>query len=233
MALKRTSIVAPTTAATSTKGAAPIVIEGRIAYDYATAAAAEKAAKLEKELTGKELKAKAMPLFYRVASASGAIGAEVPSSIKIQDDTGTTINVACKDSYSKVTPEVAEALFSTLGADVNEYVHEVPVAAFDNSVFTKDGEFNEPLFVEFQTAIARITTRLGIPNPLTVTNMVVPKDTFHARRFRDFPADKQAAISEAMPNTVALTVSVLGAAPAPAPAPAPDTTPAQGRRRRN
>ena len=217
MSLIRSTIAAPAVTATATKkGAAPIAIAGDVAQRYAKALAAEKQAKRDKESAAADLKVIGLPLYFNTATAVAQALGEVPSSVKVIDETGSIINLACKDVYSKVAPEVAESLFERITkadgtrADINDYVHEIPQAKFDASGFTApDGTFKEEEFKAFIEAAATVAARLGIPNPLSIANVVQPKDTFHARRFKDFDARTQAAISESLPNTVALSVTTV------------------------
>ena len=80
---------------------------------------------------------------------------------------------------------------------------------FDTDVFMTNGLFDESKFLKLQRALDAAVVKLGIANPLSCANVVKPRDTFHARRFKDFGPEVQKRISEAVPNTTALTVSVL------------------------
>jgi len=230
MSLQRTTIAAPVASATpKAKGAAPLRIEGDAAQRYAKALAAEKQAKLEKEQAAATLKEIGVPLYFRTAVQASAFG-EAPSSIKVIDATESIINIAFKDVYSAVAPEVAESLFERITkadgtpADINDYVHEIPSAKFDASGFTNpDGSFKETEFKSFLDAVGTVAATLGIQNPLSIVNVVKPKTTFHGTRFKDFDVETQKTVSESLPNTVALSVTaVTDNVYAPAPAPAPE-----------
>ncbi len=130
------------------------------------------------------------------------------SSVKLEDDEGELACVQCQNSYSAVDPEPVEALFEKLGVDINEYVAEKLVAKFDSSVFTDgDGNFDKKIYEKFRVAIEKAAFELKLRNtdgtlrnPLSTARVVMPRPTFHERRFKDFPEGRQADLSEVLPN---------------------------------
>jgi len=130
------------------------------------------------------------------------------TSVKLEDDEGELACVQFQDSYGAVNSEPVEALFEELGVDINEYVAEKLVAKFDSSVFTDaEGNFNKKVYEKFRAAVEKAALELKLVNadgtlrnPLSTVRVVVPRPTFHERRFKDFAEEQQANLSEVLPN---------------------------------
>lgn len=188
----------------------PLRISGTILQDYGLAATAEKAAKALKETLAVQIKQSASLLYNSAAVAAAGSGSPVPASIKLEDDTASVVEFQSKNAYGKITAATAEAVCTSLGVDVNTYFHEIPTVSFDTSVFTNaDGSINETRLKLFQDALTTVAACLGIASPLVVADAVVPLPSFHTARYRNLSAPQQVILSEAIPNTTALSVKTL------------------------
>lgn len=119
--------------------------------------------------------------------------------------------VQFKSQYSPVDAAAAtELLDSELGVDdPNDYLVEVITAKFNDAIFAKDdGGFNASLFKKFKRAIDKVAQEAGIDTPLLMEKKVVPKPDFHGRRWLDFDADDQEALSKILPNSVSLLAKI-------------------------
>ena len=146
------------------------------------------------------------------------------TSIKLVDDTDSTVRLTFMDRYSPASPDAVDAVFKTLGADSNEFVQETAAASFDSKIFLvksgcrveglSEGDFNMQVFVKYTQAIEQVTKQLikdgqlpeGTPSPLTQSTRVLPKPGFHAERWANFPGmDDQQSLTEVLKNVVTLT----------------------------
>lgn len=126
------------------------------------------------------------------------------------------VMVSFQDRYSQANPEAADALFESMGKDVNDYVLETAAIKFDNSFFiTADGEFNKKAFDMVNAAMTKVVDELKkkkivaetAVSPISCAAMVIPKPDFHARRFKELSVDENVAVMEVLKNTVSVKVS--------------------------
>ena len=86
-------------------------------------------------------------------------------------------------------------------------------AEFDSKVFLgQDGRFSQERYDAITEAMDRVSKELGITNPLTTSEVVVPLPDFDNRRWVDFDAATNLKITELIPNQINFV-----AQPAPAP----------------
>jgi hypothetical protein len=106
----------------------------------------------------------------------------------------------------KCDPKVVEAWFATLGKplDVRNYGEWVPAATFDKNVFVQNGRFNQTLFGEFLVGVQRAADRLGIVNPLTLTQEFRHTKDMNDRRFQELKPSQNLHLQEIMPTAVSL-----------------------------
>lgn len=120
--------------------------------------------------------------------------------------------VSFQDKYSAADADAADAAFTAIGADINDYMHEVPKTSFDNSIYIVNGEFNKKVFDTVNKAVADAIAKLvkageladGTGSPLKVANVVVPKPNFHGDRMKKFSPAQNQQLSEVVKNTVTI-----------------------------
>lgn len=201
MALKQIRVAAPVAQAPDKKSKVPVIqvstdlVSRYVQADMDAKAAAAALAELKPlvEELGREK--------YFSHRATGA----VTSSIKLEDTFGAVASFQFKDQYKAVDAAAAESLFEGLGKDINNYAQQEVSVSFDNKVFfDANGDFQEERYTAFMSAIATVSARFGVVNPLTSKIQVKPKPSFHEKRFVDFTAAQNAVISQVLGNTTAL-----------------------------
>ena len=141
-------------------------------------------------------------------------------SVKLEDDNKNVTRITWVAKYKQVAATVVEALFGTLKTvhkttpNVNDYFCKTMVGTFDSKCFLgPDGRFSQDNYDAVTEAMARVSRQLGIANPLTTEEAVVPLPDFDNRRWTDFDAATNAKIATMVPNQINFV-------PQPAPAPA-------------
>jgi hypothetical protein len=134
------------------------------------------------------------------------------ASVKLQDDSGEATRITFSSAYNTTTVVAVELLFGQIKKkdgqkpDINTYLTRTMKAKFDDKVFlTPEGRFDQDKYEQIVMSLGLVCQDLGIPNPLSVEETVVPLPDFHSRRWMDFDADTNARITEVMPNTISFT----------------------------
>ena len=135
----------------------------------------------------------------------------VSDSIKLSDENDQVVRVSFTSRYKQADGEAADAILTELGKDINDYAIQTTTAQFNAKVFVQDDEFQPEVYNAFQQAIADATATLiaegklpvGTASPLTSKVVVMPKPSFHSKRWSEFPTvDEQQQVTKALPNTV-------------------------------
>lgn len=213
MALKRSKAIVAEKETTTKSEIPTIEVGGSIVAAYNLAVAAQKKAEAEVKENRPAVEEFGVAEIFRinVDNPTNPI-----TSVKLVDETGAVVRVTSQDRYSAVDPDAVERLFENLNdADPNEFVQEVVKPAFDAKVFYgQDGNFRDEVFNAYQRAIQKVTTELvaagklaaGTGSPLVGKRLFMPKPTFNAQRWSNFPTvEAQTAISSVLTNTVTLT----------------------------
>lgn len=136
-----------------------------------------------------------------------AYPSEPYASIKITDEQSSVVRMTLPNKYGTIDPAFVEQFFTTLRKkdgtppNINDYIVRTTQAKFDSRCFmTPTGEFNLAAYEAIQKAMQQVADELKIQNPLTCTEVVVPKPSFHAQRWHDFPEDTQRMISQVLGN---------------------------------
>jgi hypothetical protein len=135
------------------------------------------------------------------------------ASVALKDEAGNTTRVSFTKKYSDIPVEAVEALFKKIivlpngdepakYADINDYIARTAVPSFNGEAFLKDGKFNQARFDQFNEAIKKVADELGVPNPLSVEIKVLPRQSFHIRRWIDFDKTTNQAISTVVANQI-------------------------------
>lgn len=203
MALKKLKVKTNPAPATGKNGDIPVVsIEGDLIKQYNEADKQMKAA----EAVMNDLKPEILELgITEIFTRSCANTKKDPTlTVKLQDDEAEVLRVQFTKRYSAVADvDAVETLFTELKSDINEFVQEVVVPKFDDSVlYDADGNFDQKVYDEFRIAIERVAKKLGKDCPLKTTKAVKPKELFHVERFRRWPdAAVQQKLTACLPNT--------------------------------
>lgn len=124
---------------------------------------------------------------------------------------GEVTRVSFTSKYNSCDTEQVDAAFSSLpGRDINEYVTETLAATFDDTVFLDtNGDFDQKVYDKFRVAIEKVARELGLKNddgtvnsPLKTKRVLIVKESFHAKRFKDFSMSENFALSDVLPNTI-------------------------------
>ena len=103
-------------------------------------------------------------------------------------------------------PKQVEAEFNGLRtlhgkrANINDYAGYEVVAKFDASVFMVGGKFSQERFNAYMVALAEVSARFEVDNPLSCGKVLVPKPDFHERRWSDFDVVSNIAIHSVLPT---------------------------------
>lgn len=135
------------------------------------------------------------------------------ASVALKDEEGNSTRVSFTKKYSDIPVEAVEALFKNVmvrakgeqpavAADINEYISRVVIPSFDGSAFLADGKFDKARYTKFAEAIQKVADELKIPNPLSVEVKVLPRQSFHNRRWVDFDKATNEAISRVVVNQI-------------------------------
>lgn len=131
------------------------------------------------------------------------------SSVKLKDGSESVTRITFINRYSGTSPVIAEALFGGIKKkdgtvpDINNYLARTIRATFDSTVFLgPDGKFDAKRYEKFSSAIAAVAQSLGVPNPLSSMETVLPLPDFHSRRWLDFDASTNVKITEVLPNQI-------------------------------
>jgi hypothetical protein len=131
------------------------------------------------------------------------------ASVKLVDEKGSELRVTSMNKYSAVAAADAESLFGIIRKkdkavpDINTYLARVMVGKFDSKCFQgPDGKFDSVRFEMIKGSLDAVCSDLGIQNPLTTEEVVVPLPGFHAQRWFDFDVETNIRISQVVQNTV-------------------------------
>lgn len=210
MALKRASVVAAP-ATKSSKNDMPIhIVVGTAVSSFNLKSA--QIATLEADLARlkKELEDAGRDKLTRinVANATNPV-----SSVRLVDSNGSDATYIFQDKYSAADGDQADALFESMGKDINDFAQETAKAAFDSKVFLgADGNFDPNRYNKFKAAVDAVAAELNVASPLTSKLVVQPKPGFHAKRWATFTLEQQAKVSLALPNTNYVKVGKLAVA---------------------
>jgi hypothetical protein len=131
------------------------------------------------------------------------------ASVKFQDDADSVLMVSFTAKYSPTTAAVAEALFKGIktkngdAPDINNYLTRTMVGKFDSTCFLgPDGKFDRRKYTAIFEALRGVAQQLGISNPLSTEETVIPMPDFHARRWMDFSVETNKRIAEEIKNQI-------------------------------
>jgi hypothetical protein len=148
------------------------------------------------------------------------------TSVKLQDVTideakdegdperyilGEVTRVSFTAAYNNCSAEQVEAAFQKMpGRDVNDYVGETLAASFDDKVFLDaEGNFDQKVYDKFRVAVEKVARELGLKNadgsvnsPLKTKRVLIVKEEFHEKRFKDFDVDENFTLAKVLPNTI-------------------------------
>jgi hypothetical protein len=136
---------------------------------------------------------------------------ELPKNDPNRLKPGEITRVSFTAKYNSCNTEQVEMVIGGMkGRNVNEYVTETLAATFDDSVFLDgDGNFDKTIYNKFRVAIERVATELGLKNPdgtvntpLKTKRVLVTKEDFHERRFKDFDVEENFLLAKVLPNTI-------------------------------
>ena len=129
--------------------------------------------------------------------------------VLVADDAGEVTRITFSSKYSGVAAAMAEALFGEIKTkdgkkpDINDYLARTMVGSFDSSVFLgPDGRFDQKRYDKIHAAMETVARELGVANPLSTSETVLPLPDFHARRWMDFSLETNKRITEVIPNQV-------------------------------
>ena len=193
-------------------------VDGKIVADYNNAVIEFKNAEAEKKKHSDAVQAVGIPALINLCISNPDAA---PSSIKLQDELGETVLVTNMNKYSTFDPEVAETVFASLGAKIEDHAQFVAVAKFDDDIFLAkpgtdagdEGVFSTKIFKAYQLAIDRVTAQLIRDNllpaetksPLFSKQVAQVLPSFHTSRWKAFPTlEAQQALMRVCPNTVTL-----------------------------
>ncbi len=148
-----------------------------------------------------------------IANTANGDGNVKSVELKDKDVEEANLRVTLADSYPTMEAAKAEAIFATVKrkdkkpVDVNDYVHQVRSAVFDNKAFLDGtGAFCDESFNLFFEACEAVAKKLRVPNPLTSAIVTMVKPDFNDRRYKDFGAAEQVMLFEALPNKTSISV---------------------------
>ncbi len=216
MSLKPLRIATNETPKAAKSGIPIVPVDGTVVADYNAAVIAFKQAEATKKLHSDAIHEVGVPALLNLCLANPDAA---PSSIKLQDEQGETVLVIGMNKYSNFDPEVAEPVFASFGAKIEDSAQYVAVAKFDDSIFLakpgtdagETGKFSAKIFKAYQLAIDRVTAQLvrdnllpaGTVAPLFSKQVAQVLPNFHTTRWRTFPSvEAQEAISKVCPNTI-------------------------------
>jgi len=148
------------------------------------------------------------------------------TSVKLEGQDEQKVRVSSTQKYSYVNGDLVSSVFEALGQanvptepaaleahqakyDVNNYVQETAVAAFDAKFFLDaQGNFCKAHYDAVFAAMEVVAKKLGKVNPLTAKTVVQPKPGFHEKRYAIFSSEENAKIHEVMPNTISISTKV-------------------------
>ncbi|MBV5345421.1 MAG: hypothetical protein JZU63_07775 [Rhodoferax sp.] len=189
------------------KGDIPtILVEGDYPSRYNEAAAIKKSAEeLMIDLKPVMLPSALAELFRNNADRPW----DAISSVKLQDAAQEVTRVTFMNKYSNTTAPVVEALFGEIKKkdgkrpDINDYCTRSMVGKFNSAAFQgPDGKFSQERYDEIREALAEVSIRLGIENPLSTEEVVQVLPDFNSRRWMDFDEKTNARITEVIPNQI-------------------------------
>lgn len=132
------------------------------------------------------------------------------SSVKLQDETGAVVCCSFQDKYSAADAEAADAVFTELGEDINDWMVQTTKASFDSKFFLDaDGNFDQAAYNAVQKAMEDVAKKLKKTNPISCKVVVVPKPNFHTDRMRKFTPEANMRLSEVVPNCITLKESKI------------------------
>jgi hypothetical protein len=129
-------------------------------------------------------------------------------SVVFKDKDGAATRITFTRKYFPVNATAAEMLFGHLrlkngkSADINHYLHRTMVGTFDSSVFIGPHGFDAECYTKIMQAMEAVSKKLGIQNPLSTEEVVLPRPNFHEIRWQHFTPDANEEITEVIPNQV-------------------------------
>jgi hypothetical protein len=115
--------------------------------------------------------------------------------------------VRLAERYPKsLKAEAVEALAPIFGkTDPNKFFQYIPVAEINQKAFTNGGgKFNSKKFNDFMEKVNAIAKSMGIENPFTVSQILVPTPEFSEQRWRLFGVQENLRIQEVVPMQVSI-----------------------------
>lgn len=197
-----------------------VTVGGSIVADFNRAAVAAKKAEVAAEEARASVLEIGLPEYFAVATANPDTP---PSSVKLQDDTGSVVLLSLTNSYRDVDPEAAEQVLNEFGAEIEKHAQYVVAAKFDDKIFVNaNGKFSKKIYEAYRSAIERVTAQLvrdgvlpvGTATPLTGKEVARVFPSFHHDRWSKFTSEQQAEIHRVIPATVALKPQPAASVPA-------------------
>lgn len=147
------------------------------------------------------------------------------TSVKLEDQSGEKVRISSTQKYPFANGDLVSACFESLMAaarqtdtdtaaveekyDINNYVQETVVAAFDNKFFLDDkGSFSKARYDAVFAAMEVVAKKLGTSNPLSAKTVVQPKPGFHEKRYSTFSLEENTKIHAVLPNTISISANV-------------------------
>ncbi len=197
-----------------------IEIGGSSVSDFNQASVEAKNAKAIQDELGEELRAAGLAALYEIAVGNPDTP---PSSVKLQDDLGSTVMLTSQNRYSDFDPQIVEPVFEALGAPIRDFAQYIVRAKFDDSIFlakpgttaatSEEGKFSTKIYNVYKRAIDQATAQLvrdGLlpaetQAPLLTTQVATVFPDFHQRRWRSFPTvEQQRSLYAVIKNTIVL-----------------------------
>lgn len=127
-------------------------------------------------------------------------------------DNNETLTVTWTKKATKCVVDVVKGWFAKnktvqgKQANINDYAEWQVKAKFDESIFCDEkGKFNMERFQKVQAALTEVAEELGASNPLSCGKVLVPVASFNeSRRWKDFTAEQNLALTEVLPTQVNL-----------------------------
>ena len=128
-------------------------------------------------------------------------------AVDVNDATGAHVEVRLAERYPKsLKAKDVEALAPVFGkTDINKFFQYIPVVEINQKAFTNGGgKFNSKKFNDFMEKVNAIAKSMGIENPFTVSQILVPTPEFSEQRWRLFGVPENLRIQEAVPMQVSI-----------------------------
>lgn len=138
-------------------------------------------------------------------------------SVSLQDDEHNVTRISFTAKYKEVDVIRAEALFRSLklrakegekakAPDINDYLAYTMLGKWNSEAFLgEDGKFSKERYDRIMKALDAVSKELGIQNPLSTSQAVMPLPTFATRRWHDFDKAANVEIAQVIQNQVTFT----------------------------